>query len=421
MFLQDARLALTAANFPQQTITVPLPRAWPIEYVDVICTVVVTAGAPLGAAITHGLINLLRRAKVEVTDDSGPRTVMNVTGPGVLQLNVNEGTNLDRGTWSAIADSRQALVPGTAVYQITYRLNFVHPAIVGALRPRMLLPVHLHPQDPILTLDFEAAANIHTTANPFSAATVEVVIHQREIPRNFAMAINKDSGGNPLRWFLRSDVVETQNAIANGTTGEQRFTIPAPGQYSGLAIYHIQGGAALALADISQAVRSTAGAGAGAETKWTLESGGNVIHAFRMKHARVDNDFTRANLELKRGLSHLIINRDANGLNTNAAAAAQNTQPLYNLGPNFGGAATAGVAEQDPSSIYLDFLTDGQVDAGELGSLLDCNLPVATGLKMELVGNVNAPAGANGSQVNLVGRRFFDDLTPWQTLAKLAA
>jgi hypothetical protein len=66
----------------------------------------------------------------------------------------------------------------------------------------------------------------------------------------------------------------------------------------------------------------------------------------------------------------------------------------------------------------MDFLTDGQSEdiARELGSVLDCNTPANTGLKMEIVGAPTS-VSTNASQLNLMGRRLFGDLSRWQKFA----
>lgn len=412
--IQDSRLSLTAASFAQQTIRVGVPRPWPIEEIWIGVQVTIAAAANTGS-IAFGLMNLLRRVTLECTEPGGgPRTVVNLTGPGLLQHISNEGLSLDRATLAVLAATNQGFLKGTGVYRMWYRIPLVHPMVTGALRPRMMLPVHLHPQDPTLTMEFASAAEMFSAvADPFTAANVEVHLVQREIPKNYGMAIVKETEGRPWEWFIKSDLMETIFPLAASlTNSQQRFDVPQPGQYSGMTLYMEKGNATLTIDDIS------ANTTVGQETQWTLESGQSVIRAWRMKQLQALNDSSRVvqspanfNLNVLTAVSPKLVT---------SGTAVVNATAIEVLGPNFGGPAGTGVATQAPASVFHDFLSDGINDADELGSLLDCNLPQLSGLKMQLVGLVTTPAN-QPSNFKVVGRRFFGDLTRWQSVARIAA
>jgi len=86
----------------------------------------------------------------------------------------------------------------------------------------------------------------------------------------------------------------------------------------------------------------------------------------------------------------------------------------------FGGAVGAsGVANAKPAaSVLINYLTDGFSgdNATELGSALDCNTPANSGLKMELVGTP-ANVATNASYLFTMGRRYFGNLSGWQTFS----
>lgn len=421
--LQDSRLTLTAANFNQQTIRVPLPRTWALE--EIFVTVQVQCKAAISTQLLYGLLNILRRVQLEINDGIQPRMAVNCTGPGLLQLVANEGISLDRSTLQVLgqlqahtaAQTFGGFLANGGNYRITYRIPLVHPMITGPLRARMLLPVHLHPQDPTLVLDFAGAAEMFSgVADPFTAATgasVEVWMVQREIPRAFAEVIKKDApNGDPRLWFLRSDINETIYPVPVSTNVEARFEIPKPGQYSSLLVHATKGTGAAAndLSDIS------ASQTLGSETRWRLESGGNLFREFRWKQLQILNDYSRNGSPA--GVLNPRIPTAAASLLATGATTIVNAVDLFSPAPNNFGGPLSGQGVQNPSSIFLDFLSDGIGDAEELGSLLDCNLPSVSGLKMELIGNVTLAAAGT---LQMVGRRFFDDLTRWQTVQRIAA
>lgn len=416
--VQDSRLTLTAASFPQQTIRVPIDRSWPLE--EILVTVQVTARAttsiPASAFIFHSLLNLCRRISLEVTDDKGPRTVVNATGPGLLQLIANEGFNLDRSTLSVMQAIGSGFFAATGKYEVTYRIPFVHPMVTGKLRPKMMLPIHLHPQDPVLVLDFAPATEIFSgIADPFTAANVEVVLVRRDWPRELAIAVNKETDGRPLDWFIKSDIMESVFALgASLSNTEQRFPLALPGQYSGLLIHQLKGGTLGTMEDLSGSTT------VGSETRWTLESGGTAFRSWRMKQLQKINDFSRVVGPAGVVNSNIFV-RATDGLqsSTTAVVAAVN---MFMPNANFGGSLATGQAIQSPSSVFHDFISDGINDADELGSLLDCNIPALNGLKMEIVGNITTPAGSTqASSIGIVGRRFYGDLRGYQLTEKLKA
>ena len=413
MMVQDARLTLTAANFAQQTVRCDIPRSWPVEEILVVAQFTIAAAANTGS-IAFGLLNALRRVQLEVTEPGGPRTVVNVTGPGLLQHISNEGLSLDRSTLQVMAATNQGFLKGTGVYRCVYRIPLVHPSITGALRPRMLLPVHLHPQNPQLVLEFASAAEMFSSvADPFTAANVEVHLIQRDMPRAYAQAINDETKGSPWNWFVRSDIQETIFPISvSQTNSEQRFAIPQPGQYSGLTIYMEKGNSTLTIDDIS------ANTTVGQETLWRIESGGSVLRAWRNKILQARNDSSRAVQPLSE--FNLNVLTAASPKLVTSATAVVSATAVEVMGANFGGPGGTGLATQAPASIFHDFLTDGVTDSDELGSLLDCNAPTLSGLKMEIVGNVTTPAN-QASNFKVVGRRSFGDLSRWQSVARLAA
>lgn len=405
-------LTVSANTLAQQTIAVPLPRTWPLEEIEINVTATMNSAA-ITDQIVHGLLGILRKVKLETNDGIKPATPVSVTGPGLLQLVANEGLSLDRSTLGCLGALQQGFLVGSGIYRVTYRIPMVHPMITGALRPRMLLPIHLHNEDPILTMEFAAGTECITTAASWSSVIVEVKLVRREIPAEFAAFIAKNSpDGDPRRWFIQQDIVESVNSVgASQTDQELRVNVPTPAQYASILFYHLQGNANLTPADIS------ANTTIGQETEWQLISGEVATRSWRMKDYQIRNDYSRP--AFPAAVFNPNIPTAASPKQQTSATTINNTTNLFVPSAQFGGALSTGYNVQNPYSIFLDFLSDGINDAEELGSLLDCNLPARQGLKMEIVGRITTPAN-QASQANIVGRRFFGDLSRWQTVEKLS-
>lgn len=383
---------LTVANLPAQTKKISIDRTWPLEEIIVIVTA--TAKAALSSVTAFGLLNLLKRATLEVNDGIQPRKIVDATGYGLLAMAINEGANLDRATLETIIATNTPATINTGIYQVAYRIPLVHPQFTEGLRVRSLLPINLYQQDPVLTLEFGAAADISGTADPFSAISYHVVLVKREMSAAQIGGI-LNSGG-----FISSDLVETQFPIAALTGSEQRFTVPSPGQYTGLTMVQLNNSI---LADLSASTTI------GSETRWRIESGQVVLRDWAMKFLQIENDYSRPlNRAVQASVHGLGAPIDAAGATTGTAWTG--SKPFFVPG-SLGGAMAAGQCVQIPAVVTLDFLSDGLTDANELGSLLDTNLPADKGLKVEIIGSVTT---TGTSSLNLIGRRLFGDLSKYQ-------
>lgn len=355
-------------------VPVPLTRTWPIEEI-----LVIVSGTVSGTALTltgaDNILGIVKNFELAVNDLSGPKTIVNASGIGLLEYVSQTGLSLDRATLAAVALSQGATVAANMQFRITYRIPLVHPQISEPLRTRSLLPCHTWNQDLNLNITFEQAANMYSAGSITGLAT-EVVVIRREMSQALTDKIIATGG------FIGFDLIETNYPVAVGAgAGIQRFKIPTPGTYFGLMLRTYKG-AATVVRDVIDQVTTF-----GSETLWGIESGGTNIRSFRMKTLQIINDFSRC----------------ANGVN-------------QTYSPNFGGAVAANTSFQPASSVYVDFLGDGVGEsANELGSTLDANLPTKTGLLIELVGAVSAPV-TNGHQLYMLGHRCYGDLSKWQAI-----
>jgi hypothetical protein len=404
-FILDSRLALVAANFPAQTIRVPIPRIAPYALEEIFVVVTLTMAALINAGILgYGIMNVIKRIQLGniPNSDGKPSNVVDVTGPGLLQFAANEGLNMDHSTLATLYANNLggtvAKLMNGGVYRITYRIPLVHPFLTDGLRPRCLLPIFAYNQDPILQLDFAGALEMSATANPFSAAAVEIFLVSREMQPAAVTAINASGG------FINSDLIESQNAPPISMTNQQfKILVPTPGGYTGILIHSLKGGATQIPGDLSgtQTV--------GAETEWQLKGAGkDIIDSWRMKYMQILNDLSKP------------FNGVALSNNDLAAYAAATPVNGVVAVPSFGGTLSTGFAVQDPSSVFLDFASDGLTDVRELGSLFNTKQYADKALEVAIYANLTTSATATQPNLlNLVGRRLFGDLTAFQTLSGL--
>jgi hypothetical protein len=336
-----------------------------------------TVGTALTTCTVDGALNVARNINLSINDGKRPRSVVNASGAFLLEYAGKVGLNHPvenremyrahaAGTWAA-----------SGVYRVVYRIPFVHPLITEPLRTRCLLDVHNHVANPVLTVDFSSMAQM-ASAGTFTAMTAEVVVIGRDIPASLNDQILKDGG------FMQYDILETLYTIPLSTSGTQRFQIQTPGWYSGLLLRQYKGGATVTRAPIDNTTT------AGSETKWQLTQGSFQRMEFRGKHIRALNDLSG------------VMN-----------AASQTSSP------EAAGALASNTNYQNPSSIFLDFLTDGMDAAAELGSLLDCNAPSNSVNRTELVCTDVASVATNASLLYVGGHRFYSDnglVSKWQAV-----
>jgi hypothetical protein len=402
---RSPELDLTAASFPAQTKRITIPSTAPIEEIRV--TVQVTVNAAESTWRAFGPLSILKKVTLNVTPNSGSYDQVSASGASLLALADNEGLSLSRGTRAALLYANAGHVslataavptPAGTILRMTYRIPIPHPALTGMLRVLSLLDCINHRQDPVLTLEFAAAAEFTGTANPFTAASCEVVVVRRDMPDSVNTQLLDKFG------YIRSDIRDTNYDVALSTTGvEKRFALPSPGDYMTAVLLMLGGTAAGVLTPMDLSATTAVGS----ETQWRLEAGGNPQMTFRMKHLQEDNDYCKS----VHPISQMIavgswINNTNLGV-TNAAAALANSKGTSGA-PNFGGALAAGHGVQDPAIVAFDFLTDGLTDAGELGSVLNANFKTDA-IKWELVGSVTTPA-SQASTFQIISRRFKDSV-----------
>lgn len=388
-FFTPANFALASAGVLGTTQKVAFDRTWPIEEIEIICDVTCGATGPTPTN-TDGLTALIKHVNLSVNDGIQPRTIVDMTGPGLLEYAALVDDSLDRSTLDVIGmNAAGAAFANNLKFRITYRIPLVHPLIAEPLRTRMLLPVHTYPQDPILTVDFESSANL-MSAGSLAGVVVHYVLKRREMSIGVTQQFQKQG-------FIGFDLIETGYSIGTGVAGEQRFAVATPGSYANMMFRQYLGGASITRSPLDQTTTF------GSENRWRLESGGIVPNEWRWKHLQIENDRRRS----ANGIF------DANVyVSTTSAGSPTKNVPAY---PNFPANAAAGQRWNPEASCMIDFISPDGDTVNELGSVLDCNLPTNTGLKMEVVGSV-ASVATNASTLYIGGHRFFGSLKPWQAV-----
>jgi hypothetical protein len=281
-------------------------------------------------------------------------------------------------------------------YRIVFPIPLVHPGFAEPLRTRCLMPAQMFDTDPVLSIDFASAAEMYG-AGSLTAVTSEIFTVRRQMPKTLHDGIVASGG------YVLQDLVETQFTIGTGISGTQRWTVPPPGQYTGLLLRHYLGGSTVTRGDISE--RPESASNFATESRWTLESAGDIKREWRNKHLQTLNEYSQANRGMRIGPNFLAA--------TSAGSPTISIDPFPVLGA-LPPAATIGW--RDAASVFLDFFSDGLgADGADLGSLLDTNLPNQSGLKVEIVAPV-ASVATNGSTLAVVGHRLYGDISKFQPL-----
>lgn len=376
----DATLLGTTKRFP-------IPRQNPIEEIWIVLSgkTDTTGQGPTPRSGSTGIVGrdnimgIVKRVTLDcVSPTWGAYKMTDCSGAFLLEYNMNAGMNIDPPTWEYLRLWQAAATPVIAVdtqFQVAYRVPVVYPMVGEPLLTRCLLPCHTWAQDPVLTVDFEAATNIYS-AGHIVDLRAEIWVVYREM--NGAQTDDILSKGG----FIQGDLLESSFSPGVGVAGEQRFQVNPPGSYMALLFRQYLGGNAVCTRNIVDQTTTF-----GSESTWRLESNGNVKRQWRWKHLQAKNAYSRAQTMLSQ----------TSDVTVNAAVAS---------GTLFAPAA----------SCLLDFCSDGLEPINELGSVLDVNIPARSGLKMEVVGSWAAPASSTiASTIFYGGHRLWGDLSAFKS------
>jgi hypothetical protein len=426
-YFSPSQFSGTAAQLLGTTQKYAIDRTWPIEEILLHVNFTVATNLTLFPTTAQtpdqfdNVLQLLQHINLSVNDGKQPRSVVDCSGVAMLEYCQQLGLNLPSSTLSLAAltapTSLLSLSTGAVIssgsptlfagsYCLTYRIPMAHPWMGEPLKTRMYLPVHTYPQDPVLTLTFQSAANMYSGGG-IGNIFVDVQLIRRVPTAASEALLQKTASTNP-NGYIDWDLIETPFSIAPGIGSEQRFPLPIPGAYTDLILRQYLGGANITRFPIDATGSGlTTGTGFGSESRWHMDTGGIVMREWRWRHLREVNDLSQPKWPVW-------VPSETLSSGTVSAISVATGQ----IGsPNAFWPMTAGTATnfRNPGTTHFNFLSDGLTgDPGtELGSVLDCNTPANNGLKMEIIGTPLSVA-TNASLLAVMGRRLFGDLSRWQ-------
>jgi hypothetical protein len=426
-FFNPSAFNLSTNTILGKTARWQIDRTWPIEEILIFVNFDVTTGftttSPTTPDMYDNIAALVQKVNLSVNDGRQPRSVVDCTGIALLEYCSQVGWNIDQATQTLVAASQNpvgALGVPAGKYQACYRIPCVSPKISEPMRSRMYLPVHTYPQDPVLTLTFNTLAGMSAVSTGAIGTIVVDVMLIRRVPTPGSEATLRQTAGSNPTGYIDWDLIEQPFTLPLGSATETRLPIAVPGNYMDLLFRQYKGGAALdRTLPIDVDIGNSIANNLGNETRWRLDSGGVTIREWRWKHLRTINDFTRPICVLAPTSTTSTVPAPSRQGFVAVASAGSPTIELNNQMVNFpsqmAAAGAAGTNYRSGTSALIDFLTDGcSGDGGnELGSLLDCNTPANNGLKMEVIGTP-ASVATNPSQLFIMGRRLFGDISRWQ-------
>ncbi len=370
-------LAVASAGVLGNTIPVPIERANPLEaiefYVDI------TAGATGPTFVTgtqaglENVCNIVKNFTLSYTDADGPHTPVNISGMGCLATSYLEGMNLDSATMEALRLSKGSSIGNNQKLRLCYYIPVTRLRTSEPLDHRCLLPIHKLTTDPILSVQFESAANM------FSAGSLaSVVCTYRPIYRDMSDALTAaiiKAGG-----FIRGDLVESVFTVPLSSSAEISILLPSGLQasISNVTFRQYLGGASVTqdVVDLTTTL--------GSEERWRLDIGSNTWMDWRWKQLQSEN-------------------QRAHPLNVLSQTSS----------PAFGGAVAASTSYQPADTTLLDFLAPEEDGAGnDLGSLFD----VSDTSKTYAIRGKPASVATNASLIYTAVRRYFGDLSQFQRI-----
>ena len=423
--VRDPKFQLASAGLMGTTQQISLPYLLPVQEFAVRVTFCVnTAISALSATASvnacENILALCKRIRLNATVAGNSKTLVDFSGPGLLEWATQVGLTLDPSTNWLIGMANQFYNGGSGggsppaagctipagTYHLTYRVPLTHPGIGEPLRLRTMSPWHLFDNAPTLSIDFASQAELYSTGS-INNLYVEVFVIQADWNTNREAALNKTGG-----WLL-SDLVEINYGFPVGQSSEQKIPLNTGGWYTGLLARQYLGGTYLARQPVDSSGLGTTfgpigtGQNAGLENIWRIEVAGTKIKEFAWRDIQILNSWSRPNTTLP--IPQFIGQSAAGGTYSQIA-----TVPFIGC-PSPGGLAIAGTNIQPAASCLLDFLEDGTTGdtSTDFGSCLNAN--VSNGALVQLIGTPIAVTG-NASIMFIGGHRIFGSLANWQSV-----
>lgn len=292
-----------------------------------------TSTANIATGNPDGLLNLLKRVTLNVTDGARTRNVIDCTGPALIEYSAKT-SNIDARTAAVVNTTAFA----SGAFQITYPIYFRMPHLDDPEASMFMLPCNRYSNNPLLTLYIGAQSDVDQDAAPTfaiaSGVSVKIIINRRQI--------------GITNWPIFDTEIIEQNVAFPASGSNQLFELPTPGVYTGLLVRGFTGAAPNAAKSF---LVNTNG-------DYRISVLGTVLRRIQPADLQSMNDFALGALQLGKS-------------------------PIPNV-PTTGG------------STYFDFLdVSGGRTMGDLGSCLDANGLPATGARIQFIGDINGGTGAH--------------------------
>lgn len=292
-----------------------------------------TSTANIATGNPDGLLNLLKRVTLSVTDGARTRNVIDTTGPGLIEY-AAKTANVDAQTAAVLNTTSFA----AGAFQLAYPLFFRLPHLDDPEASMFMLPVNRYSNNPLLTLYLGTQADVDQANSPTFAisggVTVTIVINRRQI--------------GVANWPIFDTEIIEQNVAFPASGSNQIFELPTPGVFTGLLVRGFSG---VAPTQIHSYLVNTNG-------DYRISVLGTVLRRCQPTFLQAMSDSALGALQLGKA-------------------------PLPNV-PTVTG------------STYFDFLdVSGGRTMGDLGSALDANGLPAAGARVQFIGDINGGTGAH--------------------------
>lgn len=233
---------------------------------SLIVRISVTTSAAGGTETADGIWNLLKRARMSVTDATGNRKVIDVTGAALMSYWRNVVGSLDRASAAMAPGTTGADVATTTTYVLYYPIPLRHPQLQDPFGAATMLPLPRLSVDPVLELDLCAGADIGSTPVTISAGRIDVLLNRRDVlVPNFP--------------YIPGELITYEKQWA--ASGKGDWEIPALGTVTGILHQNYTSATA------KGSVLTTA-----ATDDWSLEYLSSIIRRHLPDFASVENEYT---------------------------------------------------------------------------------------------------------------------------------
>lgn len=351
--LRQDYLGPFTGNALSTTLQKEITREFLIDSIEIILSGTITGA--IATATPDGILNLLKRVTLNVTDGARTRNAVDVTGPALIQY-AAKTSNIDALTAAQVT---QPTNTGTGAFQISYNIPFRLPHLDDPESSMFMLPVNRYANNPLLTLYFGAQSDIDQNASPTFAISagisVAILINRRQV--------------NIDKWLIFDTELIEQNVAFPASGPNQIFELPTPGVYTGIMVRGFTG---VAPSAANSYLVTTNG-------DYRIQVLGTVLRRIQPAFLQVQNDQAIGALQLGKA-------------------------PTPNVNTAVG-------------TTYFDFLdVSGGRTMGDFGSCLDVNGLPAAGARAQFIGDIN---GASGAHLNFFWHRVFGDVTGLKAAAKL--